>query len=260
MPNVKRITVDYGAKSQVVYAIIRREVDKYLLNDGTGAFASAPGDPYLSLTEDGTIRGRYEVDESRAAWDDGEYQLVAYNQVGGSPSPLADTMIGTGKMSIASDTETTLASIQTKAIAIDAKTTNLPASPAAVGSLMDLVNAPNATAIAAIQGTMGTAVTGIKTQTDKLLFDASNRVKSVQQFPVAAVVSSVVNVPTSFLTNLTEAVEGYWVGAWWKFTSGTLINQVRKITGYNGSTKVVSVASAFTGTPAGADTACLINE
>ncbi len=35
--------------------------------------------------------------------------------------------------------------------AINAKTTNLPDSPAAVGSQMDLVNSPNATAIAAIQ-------------------------------------------------------------------------------------------------------------
>ncbi len=40
--------------------------------------------------------------------------------------------------------------------AIKAKTDNIPASPAAVGSQMDLVNAPNATAVTAIQNGLST--------------------------------------------------------------------------------------------------------
>ncbi len=64
---------------------------------------------------------------------------------------------------------------------IKAKTDNLPASPAAVGSQMDLVNAPNATAVTAIQSGLATAaaldavdnfvdteVAAIKAVTDKL--------------------------------------------------------------------------------------------
>lgn len=76
-----------------VYAIIRREVDGYLLNDADGAFASAPADPYLSLAEDATIKGLYEVAEARTVWNTGEYRVFLYHQVGGSPSPVADTII-----------------------------------------------------------------------------------------------------------------------------------------------------------------------
>lgn len=61
--------------------------------------------------------------------------------------------------------------------AIKAKTDNLPASPAAVGSQMDLVSAPNATAVAAIQSGLATAANlatvdgiadAIKAKTDNL--------------------------------------------------------------------------------------------
>ena len=43
-----------------------------------------------------------------------------------------------------------LAAVDTEVAAIKAKTDNLPASPAATGAQMDLVNAPNATALAAV--------------------------------------------------------------------------------------------------------------
>jgi len=74
-----------------------------------------------------------------------------------------------------------LAAVDTEVAAIKAKTDNLPASPAAVGSQMDLVNAPNATAVTAIQSGLATAaaldavdnfvdteVAAIKAVTDKL--------------------------------------------------------------------------------------------
>jgi hypothetical protein len=50
-----------------------------------------------------------------------------------------------------------LAALKTLIDAIGAKTTNLPANPAAVGSQMDLVNTPNATAIAALQNGLATS-------------------------------------------------------------------------------------------------------
>lgn len=46
--------------------------------------------------------------------------------------------------------DTDLPAVKTETAAIKAKTDNLPASPAAVGSAMDLVNAPNATALNAM--------------------------------------------------------------------------------------------------------------
>jgi hypothetical protein len=121
MANVKKITADYSATGLTVYAIVRREADGYRLNDADGAFASAPADPFLSLVEDSVIKGRYEVSESRTAWNDGLYTIVVYKQAGGSPSPVADTIIGTGEMYIKSDLEilfdASVASIESQDIA-----------------------------------------------------------------------------------------------------------------------------------------------
>lgn len=81
--------------------------------------------------------------------------------------------------SIAAD----IAAAKTDTAAIKAKTDNLPASPAAAGSQMDLVNAPNATAVGAIQSglatssalaTVGSNVTGIKAKTDNLPADPAS--------------------------------------------------------------------------------------
>lgn len=108
MANAKKIISDYSATGSTVYAVIRREADEYLLNDADGAFAAAPADPYISLTENATIKGRYEKSEARAAWNDGQYTVAVYLQSGGSPSPVADTIIGSGSMYIVSDTEVVL--------------------------------------------------------------------------------------------------------------------------------------------------------
>lgn len=108
MANVKRLTLDYSATALTVYAIIRREVDSYRLDDATGSFAASPADPYVTLTEDSVIKGRYENNESRQVWNDGRYTVTVYQQTGGSPSPVADTIIGSGELSIVADTETAL--------------------------------------------------------------------------------------------------------------------------------------------------------
>lgn len=91
-----------------VYVIINRESDDYLLNDADGAFASAPADPYVSMTEHATLKGRYAKSESRTVWTDGQYGWTAYKQAGGSPSPVADTVIGAEIMTVVNDLEVTL--------------------------------------------------------------------------------------------------------------------------------------------------------
>ena len=101
----KKITIDHSETGITTYAIIRREADDFLLNDVDGSFASAPVDPYLSLAEDTTIKGRYEVSEGRTVWDDGEYLIAVYKQSGGSPAPGSDTIIGSGLMYVLEDAE-----------------------------------------------------------------------------------------------------------------------------------------------------------
>jgi hypothetical protein len=80
MANVKKLSTTKIVTGSTVYCIIRREVDGYMLDDANGAFAAAPVDPYVSLTEDGTIKGLYEKSESRTAWEPGRYRVFFYNQ------------------------------------------------------------------------------------------------------------------------------------------------------------------------------------
>jgi len=75
-----------------------------------------------------------------------------------------------------------------------------------------------------------------------------------------AIVSDAGNLATFFVTDLTSAVSNYCVGSFLKFTSGALINQVRRITSYSGTNFSIGVSSAFTGTPAAADMFIIINQ
>ena len=105
MANTKRITFDWSETNIPVYCIIRRELDNYRLNDADGSFTSSPADPYLDLTEDSVIKGRYEVDESRITWNNGRYTFILYKQIGGSPVPTNDIIIGSGEMYVKDDLE-----------------------------------------------------------------------------------------------------------------------------------------------------------
>ena len=105
MANIKRIIIDWSETGITTYSIIRRETDNYRINDADGSFASHPADPYLSLAEDSVIKGRYEVNESRQIWNDGLYTIIIYHQIGGSPNPASDVIIGSGEIYIISDEE-----------------------------------------------------------------------------------------------------------------------------------------------------------
>lgn len=68
------------------------------------------------------------------------------------------------------------------------------------------------------------------------------------------------NTATAFETDLTEAADGHWADAYLLMTSGDLAGQVKRITAYDGTTKVVTVAGAgFTAAPEAGDTFALIN-
>lgn len=64
---------------------------------------------------------------------------------------------------------------------------------------------------------------------------------------------------TAFETNLAESVTDYWTNCLVTFTTGALAEQVRKVTGYNGTTKAVTVDSAFTSAPSFGDRFILVN-
>jgi len=59
---------------------------------------------------------------------------------------------------------------------------------------------------------------------------------------------------TAFETNLTEATNDHYNGAFVVFTSGALLGQSRKISDYDGTNKILTVAAAFTEAPTAGDT------
>lgn len=65
---------------------------------------------------------------------------------------------------------------------------------------------------------------------------------------------------TTFVTTLTSAVDNIYKDAFIKITSGTLQNACKRISAYNGTTKAITVESAFPSTPANAVTFEIIND
>ena len=76
---------------------------------------------------------------------------AAADAAGGLPISDAGSLDLDGLATALATVDGKVVTVDTVVDAIKAKTDNLPAAPAAVGSQMDLVNAPNATAIAALQ-------------------------------------------------------------------------------------------------------------
>lgn len=74
-----------------------------------------------------------------------------------------------------------------------------------------------------------------------------------------AVATDAGNSATAFKTNLTETTDDHWNDALLVLTSGSLAGQVKKVTAYNGTTKVITVSGGFTGVPADSVTFLLIN-
>jgi len=86
---------------------------------------------------------------------------------------------------------------------------------------------------------------------------AADRLEAMlDAMPSGAVVDDNDPDPTTLLfeTNLSEATNDHYNGAFVVITSGALLGQSRLISDYDGTTKVVTVATAFTEAPAAADT------
>jgi hypothetical protein len=67
------------------------------------------------------------------------------------------------------------------------------------------------------------------------------------------------NSATSFETDLAQTTNDYWKDAYLVLTSGVLSGQVKRVTGYNGTTKIITVSGGFTGTPADGVTFAIVN-
>lgn len=89
MPGSKSFFVS-GPTGATVYVIVKRLADGYLLDDATGSFAAAPADPFVAMTEDGTLKGVYALAEARATWANGLHRVAFYRQSGGAPVPATD--------------------------------------------------------------------------------------------------------------------------------------------------------------------------
>lgn len=77
--------------------------------------------------------------------------------------------------------------------------------------------------------------------------------------PSASVVASGGNTSSSFDTDRSESATDYWKDAFLTFTTGALAGQTKRVTAYDGTTKVITVANAFTGTPSTGDRFVLID-
>lgn len=77
--------------------------------------------------------------------------------------------------------------------------------------------------------------------------------------PSFSVVANGSNTATTFKTDRAETGTDFWKMAWVVFTSGGLIDQVRQVSAYDGTTKFVTMADAFSAAPSASDLALLIN-
>lgn len=67
------------------------------------------------------------------------------------------------------------------------------------------------------------------------------------------------NGPTQFKTQQAETATGHWNNAICQMMTGALTGQVRKITSYEGTTKIIGMTDGFTSTPTVGDTYQIIN-
>jgi hypothetical protein len=169
--------------------------------------------------------------------------------------PVVGDLTATMKTSV-----TTAASAATPILATD----GIPAaalSTAAVDKIVDamvleIFDADDLAAEFLATGSLSAFAAGT---VGKILSEIHLRVSQLST-KTGAVVADGGNSSTVFVTDLTEASNDYWKDSYMRITSGVLINQVKKVSGYNGTTKAITVTGGFTATPAAAVTFEIINK
>lgn len=163
------------------------------------------------------------------------------------------TVSGTPNVNVAS-----IASNAVTAAALAADAVTEIQSGLATGSA--LVTAQ--TSLTDIQGRLPAALTGAgNIKADALALDGSTSAagrlrRSAEQIVYGAAVSGTLST-TQMSTNLTETVNNHHNGKVIYWTSGVLANQATDVTGYNGSTKVLTF-TAVTSAPQAGDTFVVI--
>ncbi|HTJ17849.1 MAG TPA: hypothetical protein VL494_13810 [Steroidobacteraceae bacterium] len=82
---------------------------------------------------------------------------------------------------------------------------------------------------------------------------------STSGHPSGQVLTDPSNTSSTFKTDLASSTTDFWKDTFMTFTSGALLGQTKKVTGYNGSTKFLTFLSGFTGTPSNGDRFVLVN-
>jgi hypothetical protein len=100
----KKFSIGY-LTGKTLYLVVKKDADGYLLNDADGTFAAAPADPYVSFTEDATLKGYYAKTEGRTAWADGTYISVIYEQLAGAPALATDWLCSMYSFDVKNDVQ-----------------------------------------------------------------------------------------------------------------------------------------------------------
>lgn len=77
--------------------------------------------------------------------------------------------------------------------------------------------------------------------------------------PTGLVVTDAGNSATQFKSDRSEATTDHWKDVLILFATGTLAGQIKKVTGYNGTTKIFTFTNGYTGTPSNGDVFEIIN-
>jgi len=108
---------------------------------------------------------------------------------------------------------------------------------------------------------VGNAVTGdpsgrpdVNIEAVRDSFDAATALSNYSKTVTVGAVNDTGASNNTFITDLTEVTEAHYNGALVAFVTGDLKGQVRLITGYNGTTKAITVVPNFTDIPANTET------
>lgn len=162
----KKTRINYTVTAATVYAIVERQADNYLMNDADGTFSAAPADPYKACTEHTTLKGQYVFSEARQTWSDGSYVITFYAQAGGSPSPVADQILGSEEMIIYSDAvivSPTLAQIEGSSILAKESTVSARPTLAQIEGSTVIAKEVTVNTIKTYTDTLETAVAALQT-------------------------------------------------------------------------------------------------